>query len=165
VFSALAALEHVTCRAPTSDVLVVGALTEEPVLGLFGHGFGLDRVRAAERFSYSPWVDACPPTELPYAADAFDLVLAFDLGSGRSIAEAVRVARPRAVVAIVAPASALGGSVRVWLQRLEASSTDGTCTVPSVFFQSEPASGTPPGADIIAICEIAKSCRDSQRRD
>ena len=68
-------IERIRQHVGKLDVLAIGPRSEIEIFALMGAGFSAERIRAVDLFSYSPYVDVGDMHDLPYPANAFDVVL------------------------------------------------------------------------------------------
>ncbi|MGE4062696.1 MAG: class I SAM-dependent methyltransferase [Rhodospirillaceae bacterium] len=71
----LTALEPCYSRPEETRVLSIGPRTEMELLHLIGLGFDMNKVRAVDLISCSPWIDLGDMHQLPYPDKSFDVVL------------------------------------------------------------------------------------------
>lgn len=88
-----------------AKVLSVGPRTEGEILNLFARGFLPGKVRGLDLISYSPWIDLGDMHAMPYADDAWDIVilsavLAYSDDPLRAAHEVVRVVKNGGLVAL-----------------------------------------------------------------
>lgn len=101
----LLSINDIRHRLPHLDLLSIGPRTEAEIFALLSHSFHGDRLRAIDLMTYSSWIDCGDMHALPYADESFDVVmmgwvLAYSTLKRRACAEAVRVARPGAYIAV-----------------------------------------------------------------
>lgn len=101
----LLALNSINTRLTELDVLSIGPRTEAEIFSLLATGFAPNRIRALDLLSYSKWIECGDMHHLPFADNSFDVVLmgwvlAYSVDRARACAEALRVARPGAHIAV-----------------------------------------------------------------
>lgn len=101
----LLSLNSIATELPNLKVLSIGPRTEAEIFGLLSAGFRPNNLHALDLFSYSKWIDCGDMHAQPYADDSFDVVLmgwvlAYSIDRAKACAEAARVAKPGAFVAV-----------------------------------------------------------------
>lgn len=104
-------------KPASAEVLSVGCRFETELLYLLGYGFR--RVRGLDLIAYSPWVDVGNMHAMPYANDAWDVVilgwvLSYSETPEAAVREIVRVTRRGGIVAV-----AVSYYSRSWLEEAE----------------------------------------------
>lgn len=99
----LSAIESLDRRV--ARVLSIGPRTEGELFLLLGLGFQKRNIKALDLISYSPWVDLGDMHNIPYDANAFDLVLlgwvlAYSHDPALAAQHIIRVTRPGGLVAV-----------------------------------------------------------------
>jgi SAM-dependent methyltransferase len=87
----------------SSPVLCIGPRSEGELLNL--KGFGFRNVRGLDLITYSPWIDLGDMHAMPYADNAFGIlvmgwVLAYSHSPGKAAQEAVRITRNGGLIAV-----------------------------------------------------------------
>jgi SAM-dependent methyltransferase len=105
MIDAVMGIERVRRDARKLDVLSIGPRSEIEIFGLMAAGFDLDRIRALDLFSYSPYVEIGDMHAMPYQAGSFDViflgwVLSYSTDHQKAVSEIVRVSRNRTIVVL-----------------------------------------------------------------
>lgn len=101
----LLSLNSILAELRNLKVLSIGPRSEAEIFSLLAAGFHPQNVYALDLFSYSNWIDCGDMHAQPYADDSFDVVLmgwvlAYSIDRAKACAEAARVAKPGAFVAV-----------------------------------------------------------------
>ena len=105
MFGVVSGIERVNRNRSKMDVLSIGPRSEIEIFGMLGTGFSLDRIKAVDLFSYSPYVDTGDMHHLPYDDASFDIiflgwVLSYSTDQLAVAREIMRVARDKAIVVL-----------------------------------------------------------------
>lgn len=105
MFGVVNGIERVSRNRVDMDVLSIGPRSEIEIFGLLGSGFQLEKIKAIDLFSYSPYVDVGDMHSLPYRENSFDViflgwVLSYSRDHQQVAREIMRVARDRAIIVI-----------------------------------------------------------------
>lgn len=105
MFGVVCGIERVNRHRSTMDVLSVGPRSEIEIFGMLGAGFNMDRIKAVDLFSYSPYVDIGDMHHLPYPDGSFDIiflgwVLSYSRDQQAVAKEIMRVSRDRAIIVL-----------------------------------------------------------------
>lgn len=98
-------IEKVWRNLPNLDVLSIGPRSEIEIFLLLANGFSLDRIRALDLISYSPYVDLGDMHDMPYEDNSFDItiagwVMSYSSDAQQMADEIMRTSRPGGIVAI-----------------------------------------------------------------
>lgn len=72
MFGVVSGIERVNKNRAEMDVLSIGPRSEIEIFGLLGAGFRMERIKAVDLFSYSPYVDTGDMHQLPYLDSSFN---------------------------------------------------------------------------------------------
>lgn len=105
MFGVVSSIERVNRHRAVMDVLSVGPRSEIEIFGLLGAGFSIDRIKAVDLFSYSPYVDIGDMHNLPYPNASFDIiflgwVLSYSRDQQAVAKEIMRVAKDCAIIVL-----------------------------------------------------------------
>ena len=105
MFGVVCGIERVNRHRASMDVLSVGPRSEIEIFGMLGAGFSMDRIKAVDLFSYSPYVDIGDMHHLPYPDSSFDIiflgwVLSYSRDQQAVAKEIMRVARDRSIIVL-----------------------------------------------------------------
>ncbi len=85
--------------------LTVGPRSEGEILNMIGYGIPIDRIKALDLISCSPWIEKGDMHDMPYKDDEFSVillgfVLGYSINPKKLVSEIRRVAKPGCIVAI-----------------------------------------------------------------
>ena len=105
MFDVVSGIERVWKNCANLDVLSIGPRSEIEIFGLIGAGFDVNRIRAVDLFSYSPYVDIGDMHNLPYPDNSFDMVflgwvLSYSVDQKQVARELLRVCRDSGIIVI-----------------------------------------------------------------
>lgn len=105
MFGVVSGIERVNKNRAKMDVLSIGPRSEIEIFGLLGAGFNMERIKAVDLFSYSPYVDIGDMHQLPYPDSSFDIiflgwVLSYSRDQQRAAEEIARIARNDAIIVL-----------------------------------------------------------------
>ncbi len=105
MFGVVSGIERVNKNRAEMDVLSIGPRSEIEIFGLLGAGFRMERIKAVDLFSYSPYVDTGDMHQLPYLDSSFDIiflgwVMSYSRDQKGVADEIFRIARNNAVIVL-----------------------------------------------------------------
>lgn len=105
MFGVVNGIERVNKNRAKMDVLSIGPRSEIEIFGLLGAGFSMERIKALDLFSYSPYVDIGDMHQMPYPDSSFDIiflgwVLSYSRDQQRVAEEIARIARNDAIIVL-----------------------------------------------------------------
>lgn len=85
--------------------LTIGPRSEGEILNMIGYGIPIDKIRALDLISCSPWVEKGDMHDMPYEDNTFSVillgfVLGYSVNPKKLVSEILRVAKPGCIVAI-----------------------------------------------------------------